>query len=115
MKLSNFTPHPVVVRGVSFPSEGIARLSEVTEHTEDFDFDGVPESVPLVRTVRGTVEGLPPFENGTLLIVSGLILDANAGFRADLVAPFTGTTGNPNLDPIRDAQGRIQGVNSLRA
>lgn len=95
MKFRNFTPHAIVLNdGRRFESEGVAR---VAASFTDFDTDGV------CRQVFGDVQCLPEPEDGTLLIVSALVLGASD--REDLVAP---ATGHPEC--VRDERGFIVSV-----
>lgn len=79
----NLTPHAIVLNsGVSYPSVGVARVSN---SFSDFDKDGVCD----VR--YGDIVGLPASVDGTLFIVSALVLAAaKAAGRTDCVAPATG-------------------------
>lgn len=81
IKFVNLTPHEVKLNdGRSFPSEGIARVSNTfTDFTED-----------ICEVKYGEVEGLPLPEAGIRYIVSALVLSALKDKRADLVAPATG-------------------------
>jgi len=98
MKFVNLTPHVIAINdGRTFPSVGLARVSATFG---DFDDDGVTEQV------FGAVEGLPDPQDGTLYIVSGLVLTAMAGSdRKDLVAP---ASGHPEV--IRNDKGHIVSV-----
>ena len=80
MTLKNYTPHLVRLNdGREWPSVGIARVSST--HSEFRD--------DLATVVFGEPEGLPPQEDGVLLIVSGMMAAACRG-RSDLVSPATG-------------------------
>ena len=107
MSFINCTPHPIVVRKsdgteITFaPSGIIPRMASETYGIGSF------EGIELRRTKFGEVEGLPSWDKeGTLLIVSGMILDAVK--RGDLVAPDTGPSA------IRDSSGRIIAVTGFR-
>ena len=93
--MRNFTPHAIVLNdGRTFPSEGVARVSQ-----EFGEFDN-----GLVCSQNfGEVEGLPDPVAGTLLIVSAMVLGASS--REDLVAP---ATGHP--DTRRNEKGHIVSV-----
>ena len=94
-KFRNFTPHSIVLNsGVTFTSEGIARVSN---SFTTFDEDGICE------VKYGEVEGLPEPEDDTLLIVSAMVLSASN--RKDLVAP---ATGHPEC--VRNDKGQIVSV-----
>lgn len=99
----NLTPHTVNIasdKGTvvkTFPSEGIARASQVSETAGDID------GVELVRMTFGETQGLPDPADDTYLIVS--IITANA-------AKAQGRTTNDLLitaDPVRDEEGKIIG------
>jgi len=101
-KVRNFTPHEIVIIGENkkvacYPSEGVARV-----RVENRDV-GAFAGVPLVRSEFGEVEGLPPFENQTLIMVSRIVRDACPD-RGDLVVP---------TDFVRDKEGRIIGAQKL--
>lgn len=90
----NFTPHAIKLNdGTVFESEGLARVS--TTFTEIVD--------GIAHQVFGEVTGLPEPEEGTMLIVSALVLGAST--REDLVAPATG-----HKDTIRNDKGHIVSV-----
>ena len=111
MQLINLTPHAIVLRSpkggdTTVPTSGIvARVSSVSGTPEIFD--GVP--VPVYPTQTwGEIEGLPAPQEGTLYIVSAMVLGRVQG-RSDVVAPGTG----PNDGAIRDEGGRIRAVTRL--
>lgn len=94
MKFKNYTPHAVVLNdGRTFPSEGVVRVSQTFS---EFSDDVCAQS-------WGEVQGLPEPEEGTLIIVSALVLGASN--RYDLVAP---ATGHPECK--RDDKGFIVSV-----
>lgn len=105
MELHNLTPHPVTLGGVTYPSEGVARVSEQVQAVGDLD------GLPVLAVAYGEPVGLPPEKPGTIYIVSGLVLDALRGRRNDLVAPYT---GGGEFAPERDAQGRIVSCKAVR-
>ncbi len=96
MEFLNLTPHPLTLKTegqtIEIPVSGqVARLNSSTEG------DG------LVRVRRmGQVIGLPEAKEGTLCVVSSMVMSAAcAQGRTDVVAP---------AGDIRDAQGRIVGT-----
>lgn len=99
----NLTPHCINVVDsegealMSFPSEGIARLSTTTEVV------GSVNGIPLTKTVFGEVEGLPEEKEGTFIIVSAMVKSALPE-RHDLLVPGL---------QVRDDQGRVIGCKSL--
>ena len=98
----NLTPHEIVVAGRIIPASGeVARVSvsyiDLTPH----------EDIPVVSSVFGEVQGLPPRALGTVYIVSGMVRSALEGKRPDVFSPDTGPTA------IRDDAGRIIGVTRL--
>lgn len=96
----NCTPHPITVAGRTFsPSGTIPRVA--VQQVEDGDIHGIP----VVRSVYGTVENLPPQLEDTTYIVSALVLSALNGSRPDCVAPDTSPAS-----ALRDESGRITGV-----
>jgi hypothetical protein len=64
---------------------------------------GVIEGVETFFTELGSVENLPPREEGSLFIVSRMVLDACPD-RSDLLCPG---------ELVRDAQGRVIGCKGL--
>lgn len=98
MKFINVTPHAIVLNnGVSFASEGVARVSA---SFSAFDADGCCEQQ------FGEVTGLPAPAEETMYIVSGIVLTAaKAAGRTDVVAP---ATGHPEC--VRNEAGHIQSV-----
>jgi hypothetical protein len=90
MILKNYTPHNVVVFSSSgdiiatFPSEGVARLEEY-----DVDAGNLTVEIPLTRKTYSDVIGIPSPVEGTVYIVSKMVLDESD--RTDLVAPDTGS------------------------
>lgn len=100
--IKNLTPHTVNIVAedgsiVMFPSEGIARASQVAEHVGELD------GIELVSMKFGEPEDLPEYTEGTYYVVS--IITANAakavGRRVDDLLI--------TADPVRDADGRIIG------
>lgn len=81
--LKNFTPHAIVLNsGVSYPSVGVARVSNTFT---PFDSDGV------CSVTYGDITGLPDPQDGVVYVVSALVLAAaKADGRTDCVAPATG-------------------------
>lgn len=98
MIFKNFTPHAITLNdGTTFASEGLARVSATFSA---FDADGVCEQQ------FGEVTGLPESENGTMYIVSAIVLTAaKSKGRNDCVAP---ATGHPECK--RDDAGHILSV-----
>lgn len=116
MKLVNLTPHDVVLRltngtngnggpvDITIKNTGLAR---VTTKSEEVEYLGVP--VPVIRNRMGEIEGLPPPEEGTVYIVSLIVLAQTK--RTDVLAPATG----PKDGAIRDAEGKVLAVTKLVA
>jgi len=87
----NLTPHAITVHipqcfggnAYTYESSGVARVATVREET--------PLVGPFrcVRQVTGEVTGLPERAPDTFYIVSGMVLAALNGSRADVVAPDT--------------------------
>ena len=101
--IKNLTPHTINVVGtegealMSFPSEGIARISSTTEVVGEIN------GLPLTKTIFGEVEGLPEEKEDTYIIVSAMVKSALPG-RSDLLVPGL---------QVRDDQGRVVGCQSL--
>nr|DAU96984.1 MAG TPA: hypothetical protein [Bacteriophage sp.] len=83
MTFLNFTPHTITLNdGTAYESVGVARVANTFS---DFDECGV------CSVEFGDIQGLPEPQEGTLLIVSALVLSAaKAVGRTDCVAPATG-------------------------
>lgn len=102
-KIVNLTPHTIVVRieetEKSFPAFG--KVARVTSEMKDV---GTIAGIPVKSQIFGEVEGLPAPEDGTVYVVSALVLSrAKAAGRTDVIAPNT-------AQAIRDEQGRIVAV-----
>ena len=111
MNLVNLTPHALTLRAdgtdhVLPPSGTVARVSSIPGALENVS--GVP--VPVASaTIFGDIEGLPAPVDGTLFIVSAMVLSALRGSRPDVVGPGTGPADNA----VRDDKGRIVAVTRL--
>jgi hypothetical protein len=110
VKLVNLTPHEVVVLDANNVVLRVPPSGQVARVAVKEELVGTVNGVPVYRTTYGAIEGLPEPEQGTIYIVSLLVLQAMAGKRSDLVAPNTSPTP---LGAVRDAQGRIIGVRSF--
>ena len=114
--IKNFTPHSVTLGGITYPSQGVARVSttetlvghiyrECPVHPEDPECGCEGLEVPIVRQLLGEVEGLPNFDAGALVIVSRMVAMACPD-RSDLACPAR---------LCRDAEGRIVGCEALES
>ena len=108
----NLTPHSIVLRtnegDIIYPPSGIvARVSALP--SEASVVEGIPVPVQPAP-VWGEVEGLPEPQEGTLFLVSGLVLSRCVG-RRDVFAPATG----PKDGVIRCHEGRVAAVTRLNA
>jgi len=102
MKLINLTPHEVILCGIKIPASGQqARVAMTRQQTDTIDIDGT--TVPVYRTLLGTVTGLPEAAEGIGYIVSAMVRSA-APARRDLYSP---------ADLQRDATGAVIGCKSL--
>lgn len=106
--IKNLTPHEITIVGengeiiLSIKPEPIsARAKASTVKVGAIEVEG--KTIPLTTTKMGEVEGLPPEEKGTMLIVSRIVAEACPN-RHDLVIPN---------ESVRDDKGRIVGVKSL--
>lgn len=97
-KFINLTPHAINLNNgdVLVPTGSPARVSA---SFSAFDADG------LCEQVFGEVENLPAPVEGTLYVVSALVLGALKGTRKDVVAP---ATGHP--EARRNEKGQIVSV-----
>ena len=111
MKLVNLTPHALTLRtpeGIDItlpPSGTVARVGTTPGALREVA--GIPVSV-AEATSYGEVQGLPEPAEGTIYIVSGLVLGRAFG-RADVFGPGTG----PQDGAIRDDAGRVIAVTRL--
>ena len=106
MKIKNLTPHPLKIQRLdgSFlelpKPEGNFPLPRVAmTHKELPSVEGIAVS----QTSFGEVENLPTQEDGVILIVSRMVLEA-AGSREDLFSPG---------ELLRDGEGVIIGAKGL--
>lgn len=115
-KFINLTPHALVLRTTGgditvAPSGTQARVAVTPQDAGSVEADG-GLLVPVVVNTYGAVEGLPPPEEGTVYLVSLLILDRCAG-RTDVMAPDTGATAVRYPDGPR--KGQVEAVVRLLA
>lgn len=82
----NCTPHALTVEGLgTIPASGIVpRCATVRSEV------GPIQGVRVTAQAMGAVTGLPDAVEGTVYIVSGMVLGALVGTRTDVVAPDTG-------------------------
>ena len=101
VKFINCTPHEVCLNdGTKFPPSGVCpRIS--SGYTE-------PDKNGVATPTFGAVEGLPEPQEGTMYIVSGMVLSACKD-RNDLVAP---ATSHPKSVRFADGphKGQVQSV-----
>jgi hypothetical protein len=102
MKLVNLTPHMVNLPGLTVPSEGLARVSEIATEVSRLHTAG-PAPIPVYSVSYGAVTGLPEPVEGTIYLVSSLIRSA---------LPERGDLGSP-YGLVRDAEGRVIGAEGL--
>jgi hypothetical protein len=119
VKLINLTPHELnicdsegkVILSIPPPKDmPVPRVSIKSEVVGNINVDGV--EVPIRKVVYGDVENLPPPEEGTLYVVSTLVIIAlkEKGIeRKDLLSPDT----NPDSS-VRDSSGKVIGVKYLQ-
>jgi hypothetical protein len=105
MKLKNLTPHPLTIVGengtIQVPPSGqLARLAVTRTALDPVNCDGV--TLPVSRPTMGEITGLPPAEEGVMIIVSALV--AEAANRADVYSPG---------ELIRSADGAVIGAKGI--
>lgn len=110
-KIINLTPHvikvilPTAIVEV-LPSAKPARVQTTSvELAQVLTMDATP--IPVRKSQRGPVEGLPESEEGVIFLVSRFVRDAlgeGPGIRYDVMCPDTGPTAK------RDDKGNIVGV-----
>ena len=102
----NLTPHVVSLMNgngeiIPIPPSGdVCRLETHSHHVGTLRLDG--RTFPVFETLYGDIQGLPDSKNGTIYIVSALVV-AKCD-RKDVVAPDTGSTC------LRHEDGRIKAV-----
>jgi len=102
--LINVTPHTLTIRTddgdiVLEPSGTVARVETSTSSTDSIN------GIPVVRTIFGTVTGIPDYKDNTVYIASSLVVSHTK--RADVFAPDTGKSA------IRE-NGQIVAVTGLQ-
>ena len=103
MNIINLTPHAITIDGIgNFESQGLARVQAIREVAEN-----TQNGIRIIKQSFGEVEGLPTPQEGTIYIVSGMVLSALQGSRTDVFAPDTGA------DAIRNDKGHIVAVRGL--
>ncbi len=113
MNIVNLTPHSIVLRDADgldhaiTASGAVARVSSTPGALENVA--GVP--VPVAgRQTFGEVEGLPAPVEGTLYIVSAMVLGRpECQGRDDVMGPGTG----PNDGAVRNDKGHVVAVTRL--
>lgn len=106
--LLNYTPHDVVLLSDKnkvieiIKSSGVARCKETKDKIDEFYIKG--HMININKKEFTEVEGLPPQEEGVLIIVSNIVISAMKGERGDLIAPD---------DVVRDDGGKIIGCKSF--
>lgn len=105
--IKNYTPHSLNIYSgdiliKTFEKIGNVRLLEDVQEVEETD--GIPTVIKKYREATG----LPEPENGTIFLVSKIVLDA-LPHRTDLRCPDTGPDS-----VIRDEAGNILGVTRLQ-
>lgn len=121
--LVNLTPHDLTIyfgdprdhsaTAAVWKSTGLARVAEVSGPETGVAFDLMaPYSgscvVASVTKSYGAIEGLPEPAEGTLYVVSLVVLQALKGSRPDVYAPDSGPES-----AVRDSFGKILGVQRL--
>jgi hypothetical protein len=93
MKISNLTPHAIVIclpsgaHRTYEPAGGVARCSMLEQDA------GTVDGIPVVSRFLEGVVGLPEPEPGTLYLVGSMVLThPSVQGRADVFAPDTGPT-----------------------
>ena len=112
MNIVNLTPHNIVLQDADgvrtvIASSGVARVASTPGALENVE--GVP--VPIAgRATYGAVEGLPGPVEGTLYVVSAMVLGRpECQGRDDVVGPGTG----PKDGAIRNEAGNVIAVARL--
>ena len=107
-RIVNLTPHAITIKTErathTIPPSGTIARVETRERVTGKVF-----GVPVVTRELGEVTGLPDTQDGTVYLVSSMVVDAvkKACGRIDVFAPDTGPTA------IRDEAGHIVAVTRL--
>ena len=108
MEIKNCTPHPIFLLDddnnlvlTLDKCDTPPRLKQSTFSEGNVLVNGV--DIPLTKTLFGETKNLPDEQEGVLLVVSRIVLSANA-HRRDMVVPN---------DIVRDINGRIIGCKSF--
>lgn len=104
MNIINLTPHEIVIaldneRITLPPTAPPARCAIRSERIGEIN------GIPVVSSVFGEIENLPPYEPDTIYIVSTVI--AQRAARADVLSPDTGPTAireNGQVVAVRNLQ-----------
>ena len=99
----NCTPHPVTIDGIGtiVPSGVIPRVS-----MKRVEQPAIAGCIRFFTQSKGEVAGLPDYQEGTIIIVSGMVVDALGDRRLDCVRPDT-------EDADRNEKGHIVSVKGL--
>lgn len=123
-RIVNLTPHAIVLRMGEGPETDVTiapsgTVARVTQGAARLAVGYMGCPVPVYRQGPfAAIEDLPDYENGTLLIVSGMVaaavkeiegLHQNVALRTDVVAPGTG----PADGAVRNDKGHIVAVTRL--
>ena len=108
--IKNLTPHDITIRGAMGDTvlpgagkDGSARVS--VSETVFGDINGIP----VVKLVYGDIVGLPEPEDGTIYLVSAMVLGRTDRRGIDVFGPDTGSTA------IRNDKNQIIAVTRLSA
>jgi len=101
----NCTPHQINIRPEGLPEVVVPPSGVVPRVSVEQKIIAIIEGIPVVSTQYGAVEGLPDPVEGTVYIVSALVLSALVGSRPDCVAPDTSPTS-----AVRNENGQIVAV-----
>jgi hypothetical protein len=96
--LVNLTGSPLTLYAeddpvVTLPSEGRVWIKTRYSLVEHLDIEGVP--IPVLVPVQDEVQGLPEPRDGTVFIVTGLVVALQPD-RPDLVSPAKIVRGSPD-------------------
>ena len=116
MKIKNLTPHALNVKKADGqyltvePSGSVARVNYETT------LDRIQDGVEIFHFQYGEIKGLPPEQEGTILVVSGMVLAAiNESTPGDPGDIFTRRDVFAPGYLIRDNDGRVVGCQGLRS
>lgn len=110
MEFVNLTPHTINIKTpdstITIPPSGkVARVNMLEKENMPIQIQG--NSIPVISRSPVGIDNLPKPKDGTIYLVSSIVLDNLQENRNDVFAPDTGITA------IRNEKGQITAVKRL--